>query len=150
MSMVLTFLHLDWENPEIVVIEFKSKKHQVYSGQYSGDLKEFELMQYTGLKDMNGKEIYEGDIVLFPDYETETVDVGIGVDMKVAETSVNNFAPVVFKCGCFGLNVTGKCETLKMGFNSFDYILREYGFEINELQIIGNIYENPELLEETL
>ena len=71
----------------------------------------YPIMQYTGLKDKNGKEIYEGDIVYIPDMKFE---------VKFRET-------ICWDCGG---NYTGM------------------GYEISEAyEIIGNIYENPELLE---
>ena len=68
----------------------------------------YELMQYTGLNDKNGTEIYEGDILLSGDL----VDV------------------VTFSEGCFHLKNAG-------------YLISE----LRVYEVIGNIYENPELLE---
>jgi uncharacterized phage protein (TIGR01671 family) len=104
------------------------------------------IMQYTGLKDKNGKEIYEGDIISYPDTESDYVDVGIGVGLKCAEMSCYGFAPVVFALGTFGLDCDGG-ESLGRGFHSFEWITDTYGFTFKELEVIGNIYENPELLE---
>jgi len=103
--------------------------------------------QFTGLLDKNGKEIYEGDIVLYPDTESEYVDVGVGSGLKVAETQVNSFGEVKFQEGTFGIICPKGSETLEKGFKSFWWIINEYGFELNELEVIGNIYENPELIK---
>ena len=99
------------------------------------------LMQYTGLKDKNGKEIYEGDIVLYPTTESEYVDVGVG-NVKVAEQQINNFYPIEFFEGEFGMNVKQDDETLYKGWQS----LKEIKSCVDYIEIIGNIYENPELL----
>lgn len=106
---------------------------------------EMPLMQYTGLKDKSGKEIYEGDIILYPDTYTETVDVGVSVGLKVAETPENSFATVVFFGGAFCLDCSGG-ETLGKGKHTFDWVYNWYGMEVDELEVIGNIYEDPELL----
>ena len=79
------------------------------------------LMQYTGLEDKNGVEIYEGDIV-------ETVYNG----EVFAGVVVYDLSEVDFK-------VTDGKE--KYGRN-FQYLAGN-----DENEVIGNIYENPELLE---
>lgn len=80
---------------------------------------ELEVMQYTGLKDKNGKEIYEGDILLYS-------HKAVGQLKRV----------VTYKCGAFGIE--GKVKGTHIIFGN---ILE------SEREVIGNIYENPELLE---
>ncbi|MEK5098623.1 MULTISPECIES: YopX family protein [Bacillus] len=74
--------------------------------------------QYTGLKDKNGREIYEGDIV---------------IDER------KNSAEVVFDDGCFC--VIGYLGDLRT------HPLRDSLFCGERFEVIGNIYEDPQLLE---
>ena len=91
---------------------------------YFENQNDWELMQYAGLKDKNGVEIFDGDIVSSIDFEHNREYKGI----------------VVFDRGGFRVALQIKEFKFKLPFNSF---------EENEssLQVLGNIYENPELLE---
>jgi len=70
------------------------------------------LMQYVGIKDRNGKEIYEGDII---------------------KHFAGELGVVKFKDGCFGVEWLNGDFRISVPFEHHT--------------IIGNIYENPELLK---
>ena len=85
------------------------------------------LMQFTGLKDKNGKEIYEGDVVRVGEFENDS------------DSSIHQVK-------WFG----------EEGYPAFDLV--KWGGEANalseisqgdnfECEVIGNVYENPELLK---
>jgi uncharacterized phage protein (TIGR01671 family) len=100
-------------------------------------------LQFTGLKDKSGKEIYEEDILLIPDTYTDRIlDDGSGPTENNA-----HLAPVKFQDGSFGIDIqeTGNDFGTK-GFWSFSDIHRDFG--MMEFEVIGNIYENPELVSQ--
>lgn len=90
-----------------------------------------ELMQYIGLRDKNGKEIYEGDIVKFMDEETTYSDCGIEYDEFI------NTGKVIFSNDeIMGWDITNRNIDLEEVWHYREYI-----------EVIGNIYENPRLLD---
>lgn len=99
---------------------------------YGGVYHNFELMQYTGLHDKNGREIYESDIVRVQ----ETMDGGRIVCLEAIASVFWNK-----ERGCWG------CE------GGFEGHLADYSFGTklnvmgNVCEVVGNIYENQELLE---
>ena len=81
-----------------------------------------DLMQFTGLLDKNGKEIYEGDIVKVPYYNYGAKPNGRFLVEEVE----------IVDCECQPFNGYNKSED-------------GYG-EPEESEVIGNIYEHPHLL----
>ena len=97
--------------------------------------------QFTGILDKNGKEIYEGDILLLPDTDTEHIlDDGSG-----PTNPFNHLAPVVFEMGSFGLKLPSDGDLWDAGFHTFIDLFSEG--ENETIEVIGNLHENPELLE---
>lgn len=86
-----------------------------------------ELMQFTGLTDKNGKQIFEGDIVTFED----------GGCYPSEDEVYTNVGVVVY--GGYMFTITNR-ETVEMGD------LVDCSEDTLECEVIGNIYDNPELL----
>lgn len=121
---------------------------------FENDLYEFQ--QYTGLLDMNGKEIFEGDIVQYKHYyaakrwwrtSSEIPEIEESVQKQRDEYRIER-QHVIFDNGGFhlGYNLSGrdidrgeKFETGSSRTNDFEE--RYWDFEV-----IGNIYENQELI----
>jgi uncharacterized phage protein (TIGR01671 family) len=97
------------------------------------------VMQFTGLLDKTGKEIYEGDIVVDEDYPW--------FDNK--EPNYRGVVEWVYSqwqliAHCVNPNKSGISDGMNYGLN-------DNGFDDGEnstWEVIGNIYENPELLED--
>ena len=104
-----------------------------------------DFMQYTGLKDKNGKEIYEGDVVRFKkEYRCEMWNNQLG---EFTITTHNGF--VSFRRGSFYIDTTDSnidLTCLPKKFDSGENINARWESNCFDFEVIGNIYENPELL----
>lgn len=117
----IKFRAWDKLNKEMFNVEsINFQERRVYKDVVSyRNFNDIELMQYTGLKDKNNKEIYERDIL------------SDGNDEKPYK--------VIFENGSFRAEFEGDFE--------------EYSFDLIDIvaqgcEIVGNIYENPELMED--
>ena len=117
----------DWRKRMSVVdrIYIDTKAVRLYDdfGEYWRNFRDAKLMQSTGLKDKNGKEIFEGDI--------------LGIETDEGILNVNVFWDSKHALFMFESEIHNEKELLAELVED-----NTYPFEI-----IGNIYENPELLE---
>ena len=102
-----------------------------YEGGYRFNPDKSELMQYTGLKDVNGKEIYEGDILR----------VTTGEDNESYVATVKWFGDE----GYPAFDLEGIPAAWNYDANALSTI---FNSGVETCEIIGNIHYTPELLEE--
>jgi uncharacterized phage protein (TIGR01671 family) len=90
-----------------------------------------EVMQYTGIKDDDGTEICEGDIIRH--YHKNRIS--------------ESYETFIVKFGEYNNNMTYEDYVEGVGFYLYDIITGDVEIFCNH-KVIGNIYENPELLGE--
>lgn len=128
-TMIPRFRAWDKEYKEMVQVDALVFDEQIIKATYKNgnvvkeDLKNYVLMQSTGLRDKNGKEIFEGDILKVTNLSSWLEVVSFN----------NNKAMFVSK------EVKREVEETPL------YDL--FNTDIFEVEIIGNIYTNPELAE---
>ncbi|WP_312286706.1 YopX family protein [Terrisporobacter sp.] len=88
--------------------------------------------QYTGLKDKNGKEIYEGDVIKRGRYTNYENNYNVDEMYGVIEQKDYSW--------CVIQRDNDKCFTTPL------FMEMEFG-DIDRMQVVGNIYENPELIK---
>ena len=97
--------------------------------QSEQDSSNYILMQWTGLEDKNGKQIFEGDIIKSPYIKT---------------AGANNQGEVFWDESSAKFNIRG----FSNGSNDCPWDAFWCNSDLEEMKVVGNIYENPELLEE--
>ncbi|MCK4686555.1 MAG: hypothetical protein KAT66_00335 [Candidatus Lokiarchaeota archaeon] len=97
--------------------------------QYKNGLRNLEIMQYTGLKDKNGKEIYEGDILKIKE------------DWDEYGWKAGEIGDVIFEEYFYGISLNSQN---KPGTKYTVYLDVDNG---KDVEIIGNVYENKDLIK---
>jgi uncharacterized phage protein (TIGR01671 family) len=115
---------LVWANGECTILEKSDSSNAVWKREIDPNT----VGQFTGLYDKNGKEIYEGDILMC---------IGQREDNKGRKY----FRKVSFKNGSFCMSVPE--------YNIDSYLNNHIVNGKLNWEVIGNIYDNKELLEET-
>lgn len=121
------------------ILENEDKLHPMDYPYLDGDFGTFDgkatpvdpetICQFTGLRDKNGNKIYEKDIV------------------KCCSVTVNNvegeFVSDVFWHDCMWMLHEGEyCDSMLCYFD----MSCEWGSHVPEIEVIGNVFDNPELL----
>lgn len=114
--------------------EIEARDLFVGKGYYNR--KDLILMQYTGLQDKNGKEVYEGDIL---DQGKHWWRTKSGKPYKGCKKIDDDFVEAHGK-HCYTI-VERTPPEMGFGFTGFGYAF------VDSSKIIGNIYQNPELLK---
>ncbi|MCT1176768.1 YopX family protein [Pediococcus pentosaceus] len=113
----------DYVKPMTIQQMIHSKK-STFSLAQLNDLVDFE--QFTGLTDVNGKDIYEGDIIKF-----------FGANKKIK--AKNEFGIIVYKADRYGAGFNSIIQNKEHGYG---------GINIAQDIVVGNVHENPELFED--
>ena len=126
---------------ELISIQINDDNSE-YSNDISTEFSHVILMQYTGLNDKNGVEIYEGDVVSYwnggmkackkSDQGSKHYPNISPYYFKILE---NKHVEIIYEAPSFKIKNGNPLGSMYLGSD--------------EIEVVGNIYENPELLEVT-
>jgi uncharacterized phage protein (TIGR01671 family) len=119
---------------DVEVIDFPNggvTLHLPGEGWFGCAIDEVEMMEYTGLKDMNSKEIYEGDRIRYKEINWAYDEIDAPNESKWDYfTDVVVFEKGEFKASESGVGWEGECL-----------------IDLEDSEVIGNIYGNDDLIE---
>ena len=108
---------------------YLSDKDYIYDKSLEGEflVDENTVCEYTGLTDKNGKKIFEGDVV---------------------KDSAGICGEVKFGLYAAGFSIPDTNQGFYIEFPEKSLYRKELGYWRNKVSVVGNVYDNPELLEE--
>lgn len=116
------FFKVDRRIYEVRSVDFLNKEATLWDKEtavnFEASFEDIELLQYTGINDINGKEIYTGSLVKW---------------------GLRTYK-ICFDCGFYMHDLSR--------INPEYPITKEFKKASDEFEIVGNIYENPELLKD--
>lgn len=123
----LKFRAWDSENSKMVDVDsIDFLKNEYWSGAEEWNLHPSTIMQFTGLTDKNGEDIYEGDI---------------GKDRRDSIWKISFGEKNTASFGATCISDTGAHDELYPQVMHFAWVV------MHDFEVIGNIHENPELLK---
>lgn len=118
----------EWVYGNYAVTDNNGKQHFIFQNKaFEFDVVPETVGQYTGITDDNGKKIFEGDIL------------GITND----DPDYDYITKVYLDCDTLCVDVQGQ----DYDYTSIGFAIEIWDDECDQVEVIGNIYDNPELLE---
>ena len=118
-----------------LIDQYEKDGYVLWGDLFSGKDKTAEIMQFTGLKDSNKVKIYEGDIVT--------------VNGNTYSAKLNKNYMITFIDGAFCVTARNMGDSLNNSITIRDLMFQAENANHNLIiNVIGNIYENPELLND--
>lgn len=118
----------EWVYGNYAVTDNNEKQHFIFQNKaFEFEVDPETVGQYTGITDDNGKKIFEGDIL------------GITND----DPDYDYITKVYLDCDTLCVDVQGQ----DYDYTSIGFAIEIWDDECDQVEIIGNIYDNPELLE---
>ena len=118
----------EWVYGNYAVTDNNEKQHFIFQNKaFEFEVDPETVGQYTGITDDNGKKIFEGDIL------------GITND----DPDYDYISKVYLDCDTLCVDIQGQ----DYDYTSIGFAIEIWDDECDQVEIIGNIYDNPELLE---